>query len=67
MKILLKMYNKTQNTYVIATHYIDEVENLTEDVIVIDQGRIIEETSIEAIQMQEISLVQYVSSKVEVV
>ncbi|NLC34201.1 MAG: ATP-binding cassette domain-containing protein [Erysipelothrix sp.] len=66
-KILLKMYNKTQNTYVIATHYIDEVENLTEDVIVIDQGRIIEETSIEAIQMQEISLVQYVSSKVEVV
>lgn len=48
-KLLLESYMEEQKTYVIATHLIEEIANLIEDIIIIDQGRVIMNQSVEEI------------------
>lgn len=40
--LLLEDYQQTNRTFVISTHIIEEAQNLFEEVIVLDEGRIIE-------------------------
>lgn len=46
-KLLLKDYEDNQRTIIIATHLIEEVANLIEDVVIIDKGRLVMQTSVE--------------------
>lgn len=39
-KLLLEQYSRANNTIIIATHIIDEIENLVDKVIIIDHGEI---------------------------
>lgn len=48
-KILLESYMEQQKTYVIATHLIEEVANLIEDIIIIDDGKVLINQSVEDI------------------
>ena len=45
--LLLKNYEKRECTYIIATHLIEEVAHLIEDVVLIDQGKILLQDSVE--------------------
>ena len=44
---LLKCYMSNNSTFVVSTHLIDEVANLVENVIIIDEGKIIKDTTCE--------------------
>ena len=44
-KHLLQCYLKKSSTFVVSTHLIDEVANIIEHVIIIDEGRIIKDTT----------------------
>jgi len=44
---LLKCYMDNNSTFVISTHLIDEVANLVENVVIIDDGKIIKDTTCE--------------------
>ncbi len=46
-KHLLSNYMNNNSTYVISTHLIDEVANVIENVIIIDEGEIIRDTTCE--------------------
>lgn len=46
-KLLIEKYSKEPFTIVISTHLIEEVSNIIEDVIIIKEGHIIEESSCE--------------------
>lgn len=46
-KHLLESYLYNQSTYVISTHLIDEVANLIEKIIILDEGKIIRNTTCE--------------------
>ncbi len=46
-KLLIEYYQKYQNTIVIATHIIDEITNIIEEVIIIDDGFIISQSEVE--------------------
>lgn len=46
-KLLLKDYEDNQRTIIIATHLIEEVANLIEDVVIIDKGSLIMQSSVE--------------------
>lgn len=45
--LLLKNYEQRECTYIIATHLIEEVAHLIEDVVLIDQGKILLQDSVE--------------------
>ena len=45
--LLLKNYEQRECTYIIATHPIEEVAHLIEDVVLIDQGKILLQDSVE--------------------
>lgn len=47
---LLTAYAKRPRTFVISTHLIEEVANLLEEVIIIDEGKVLREATTEAIQ-----------------
>ena len=44
---LLKCYLKNSSTFVVSTHLIDEVANIIENVVIIDEGEIIKDTTCE--------------------
>lgn len=44
-KHLLQCYLKNSSTFVVSTHLIDEVANIIENVIIIDEGKIIKDTT----------------------
>lgn len=46
-KLLIEKYSKEPFTIVISTHLIEEISNIIEDVIIIKEGHIIEESSCE--------------------
>ena len=46
-KNLLKCYSKNNSTFVISTHLIDEVANIVENIIIINEGKIINNTTCE--------------------
>lgn len=46
-KLLLERYAQTENTYIISTHLIDEIANLIEDIVILKEGRVIQEESCE--------------------
>lgn len=46
-KIIIEEYAENPRTFVIATHLIEEVTNLLEEVIIINDGKIIENDSVE--------------------
>ena len=45
--LLLKNYEQRECTYIIATHLIEEVAHLIEDIVLIDQGKILLQDSVE--------------------
>ena len=51
-KVLIEKYSKNPFTIVISTHLIEEVANVIEEVIIIKNGRIIKNESIESILKQ---------------
>lgn len=46
---LIETYQERPRTFVISTHLIEEIANLLEDIIIIDQGKLIRAESIETI------------------
>lgn len=48
-KILLESYMESPRTYIIATHLIEEIANLIEDIVIIDKGKVIMNDSVESI------------------
>lgn len=46
-RLLLEEYAKTGRTFVVSTHIVEEAESIFEDVIMIDDGKIIEEGNTE--------------------
>lgn len=46
-ELLLKDYENNERTIIIATHLIEEVANLIEDVVLIDRGKVILQESVE--------------------
>lgn len=46
-KLIVEEYTENPHTFIIATHLIEEVANLLEEVVIIDEGKIIENDSIE--------------------
>ena len=48
-KSLLETYAETPRTFVISTHLIEEVASIIEDVVIIDQGKILRNCSVEAL------------------
>lgn len=46
-KLLLKTYEEHEKTIIIATHLIEEVANLVEDIIIIDKGKVLLKDSVE--------------------
>jgi ABC-2 type transport system ATP-binding protein len=55
-KLLLKDYEDNQRTIIIATHLIEEVANLIEDVVIIDKGKLIMQTSVEELYKKGYSI-----------
>lgn len=51
-KLLIEDYEKNGRTVIIATHLIEEVANLIEDVIIIDKGKLLLQSSIEDLMME---------------
>lgn len=51
-KILLEDYQDNNRTIIIATHLIEEVANLIEEVIMIDKGKLLLQSSIEDLMMK---------------
>ncbi|KOR30070.1 ABC transporter, partial [Achromatium sp. WMS1] len=49
MWILLRKINKLGTTIILTTHYLEEAESLCHNLAIIDQGRILEQSSIGAI------------------
>jgi len=39
--LLLEAYTESQRTFILSTHYLNEVSNLFEDIIIMDQGQIL--------------------------
>lgn len=48
-KILLESYMEKPKTYIIATHLIEEIANLIEEIVIIDKGNVIMNDSVESI------------------
>jgi ABC-2 type transport system ATP-binding protein len=48
-KSLLETYAETPRTFIISTHLIEEVASIIEDVVIIDQGKILRNCSVEAL------------------
>ena len=48
-ELLLKDYEKNERTIIIATHLIEEVANLIEEVVLIDQGKVLLQDNAEAL------------------
>ncbi|MFQ6999767.1 MAG: ATP-binding cassette domain-containing protein [Clostridium sp.] len=48
-KELLKFYEKTENTIIIATHLIEEIANIIEEVIILKDGQVIKSGEVEKI------------------
>ena len=48
-KILLESYMEEPKTYIIATHLIEEVANLIEEIVIIDQGKVLMDQSVEEV------------------
>ncbi len=46
-KLLLECYAEGERTIILATHLIEEVQNIVEDVVIIDSGKIIATDSVE--------------------
>ncbi len=46
-KIILKEYSESQRTIVIATHLIEEITSLLEEVVIINNGKVVELDSVE--------------------
>ncbi len=40
-KLLLEEYTRTERTFIVSTHIIDEAANMLEDVIILDEGRVL--------------------------
>lgn len=55
-KILLEDFERKEKTIVIATHLIEEVSTLVEDVIIIDRGRVLLEKSVEELMEEGYSV-----------
>lgn len=51
-KLLLEKYEREENTIIIATHLIEEVANLIEDVVLIDHGRVLLAENVETLLTQ---------------
>ena len=51
-KILLDSYIKNPRTIILSTHLINEVENLIENVVIIDKGKVIVDDSIDNISQK---------------
>lgn len=47
--LLLKEYESQERTIILATHLIEEVANLIEDVVLIDQGKVLLQESVETL------------------
>ncbi|MBN2879620.1 MAG: ABC transporter ATP-binding protein [Clostridia bacterium] len=48
-KFLLECYVNNDSTYVVSTHHIDEVANIIENIIIINEGSIIRDTTCESL------------------
>ncbi|MCR4563138.1 MAG: ABC transporter ATP-binding protein [Clostridiales bacterium] len=48
-KTILEQYSEKPRTIVISTHIIEEVSNLLEIIVIIDEGRVIENNSVESL------------------
>ncbi|MBO4339450.1 MAG: ABC transporter ATP-binding protein [Clostridia bacterium] len=48
-KTILEQYSENPRTIVISTHIIEEVSNLLEKIVIIDEGRVIENNSVESL------------------
>lgn len=46
-KIMLEEYEKKERTYIIATHLIEEIENIIEEVVIIDKGKVQVKSSVD--------------------
>ena len=46
-KIMLEEYEKKERTYIIATHLIEEIENIIEEVVIIDKGKVQVQSSVD--------------------
>ena len=46
-KTVIEDYMESEKTYVIATHIIEEISNVIEHIVVIDNGKVIEDTDVE--------------------
>lgn len=51
-KLLLEKYEREGNTLIIATHLIEEVANLIEDVVLIDRGKVLLSENVEVLLSQ---------------
>lgn len=40
-ELILDEYNSTERTFIISTHYINEISNLFEDIIILNQGKVL--------------------------
>ncbi len=48
-KFLLECYVNNESTYVVSTHLIDEISNIIENIIIINEGSIIRDTTCESL------------------
>lgn len=55
-KLLLQSYEEKEKTIIIATHLIEEVANLIEDVIIIDKGKVLLDDSVENVMAKGYSI-----------
>ena len=55
-KLLLEDFEKSQRTIIIATHLIEEVAGVIEDVVIIDQGKILLQDSVENLMSKGYSI-----------
>ena len=55
-KLLLEAYEDNEKTIIIATHLIEEVANLIEDVVIIDKGKILLQDSVESVMSKGYSI-----------
>ena len=55
-KTLIETYSERPRTFVISTHLIEEIANLIEEVIIIENGQIIEQVSAESIKTSNVKI-----------
>lgn len=56
LDLLLDFYTSTERTFILSTHYINEASNLFEDIVIINEGKLLLHTTKDAIEEKAVSI-----------